>query len=269
MKPSDKIKLANLTTWTMVITISLIALFFVGFVVTTTFDLNVFTSQTSNFIFSFIGFASVIVACSAILNISLNISLIADSRTQELKDNNSSIISKKYILSTLGLIILVISFLFLGDYLTRQNEKNKIISEADDILTRYKTSIDKIPFGLADTSKIGEIPEILNFLSNQKAEFPSVSIITSDKFNGQLTFLEINEYDGHKSLKKPFYDNSFYKCQIQDCDYLNSFFNGKTKEKHFWTDKNDYRLYFPFESKGRKFIMLFTKTQRYGKMGSR
>ena len=269
MKQSDKIKLANLTTWTMVITISMIALFFVGFVITTTFDLNVFTSRTSNFIFSFIGFASVIVVCSAILNVSINISLIADSRTQELNDNTSESNSKKYLLLTFGLISLVTAFLFLGDYLTRQNEKSKIISEANDILNRYKTSIDKIPLGLADTSKIGQIPETLKFLSNQKDEFPSVSIITSDSLDGQLTFLEINEYDNYENLKEPFYGNSFYKCQVQDCDYLNSFFTGQTKEKHFWTYKDDYRLYFPFDSKGRKFIILFSKTQRYGKMGSR
>jgi hypothetical protein len=94
MKISNKIKLANLTTWTMVITISFIALFFIGFVVTNTFDLNVFTSRTSDFIFSFIGFSSVIVVCSAILNISLNISLIADSKAPEQKDRGQVFVTK-------------------------------------------------------------------------------------------------------------------------------------------------------------------------------
>jgi hypothetical protein len=37
----------------------------------------------------FIGFAFVLVACTAILNISLNISLIADSKIQGLKLNQS------------------------------------------------------------------------------------------------------------------------------------------------------------------------------------
>lgn len=268
MKTLNKIKLANLTTWTMVITISFIALFFIGFVVTNTFDLNVFTSRTSDFIFSFIGFSSVIVICSAILNISLNISLIADSKTQELKDNGTSFVTKKFLFYTLGLVVIIVSFLFLGDFLTRQNEKNKLVSEANDIITRYQTSIDKIPVALADTSKIGDIPEILKFLSNQKQEFPSVALITSDKYNGQLTFLEINEYDNQYNLKKPFYNNSFYKCQIHDCDYLNNYFTGQTIENHFWTEKNDYKLYFPFDSKGKKYILLFTKYERNGKIGS-
>ncbi|HWZ22006.1 MAG TPA: hypothetical protein VNW06_05095 [Cytophagaceae bacterium] len=268
MKTSTKIKLANLTTWTMIITISFIGIFFIGFIVTNTFDLNVFTSQTSSFLFSFIGFSSVIVLCSAILNVSLNISIIADSRTKELSGNETSLITKKLLLYTLGIIVVIISLLFLGDFLTRQNEKNKLVDEANNIITRYQTSIDKIPLGLTDTSKIGDIPEILKFLSNQKQEFPSVSLITSDEFNGQLTFLEINEYDSKENLKQPFYNNSFYKCQVQDCAYLNNYFTAQTKENHFWTEKNDYKLYFPFDSKGKKYILLFTKYERHGKIGS-
>ena len=268
MKTSTKIKLANLTTWIMIITISLIALFFIGFVVTNTFDLNVFTGRTTSFIFSFIGFTSVLVFCSAILNISLNISLIADSKVSDLKTGEKSFLTKEFLFYSLGLVVIIISLLFLGDFLSRQNERQKLVSEANDIITRYRTSIDKIPVALADSSKIGEIPEILKFLSNQKQEFPSVSLITSAKFNGELTFLEINEYDIQRDLKKPFFNGSYYKCQIQDCDYLNSFFTGQRMENHFWTEKNDYKLYFPFNCKGKKYILLFTRYERQGKFGS-
>lgn len=268
MKTSNKIKLANLTTWTMIITISLIALFFIGFVVTNTFDLNVFTNRTSTFIYSFIGFSTVIVLCSAILNISLNISLIADSKTQEYQGMETSFITRKYLVYTLGLVVVIVVSLFLGDFFTRQNEKDKLFSEANDIVARYQSSIDKISVGLSDTSKIGDVPEVLKFLSNQKQMFPEVKLITSDKFNGQLTFLEINDYGYYKDLKKPFYNNSFYKCQIHDCEYLSDYFTGKTNANHFWTENDDYKLYIPFEGKGKKYILLFTKYERQGKFGS-
>ena len=268
MKTTNKIKLANLTTWIMVVTICVIALFFIGFVTTITFDLNVFTGRTSNFIFSFIGFAAVLVTCSAILNISLNIGLIADSKTQDIKDSGKKIISKFFFVIVIGLVISLVAFLFIGDFLTRQNEKNKLINEANDIITRYSESINKISVGLSDTSKVKDIPEILKFLSNQKEKFPSVNLITSDKFDGQLTFIEISSWENEESLKKPFYGNSFYKCEIQDCDYLNMFFNGKTTDTHFWTAENDYKLYFPFDKNKKKFILVFTKYERHGKVGS-
>ncbi len=268
MKTTFKIKLANLTTWTMVITIFVIALFFIGFVTMITFDLNVFTKRTSDFIFSFIGFAAVLVVCSAILNISLNIGLIADSRTQDINDNGNNFITKKFLIGGIGLVFSLVTLLFLGDFLTRQNEKKKLVNEANDIISRYSESISKISTGLSDTSKVKEIPDILKFLSNQKEKFPSVRLIVSDTFDGQLTYLEITQYGNDKTLKKPFYGNSFYKCEIQDCDYLENVFTGKTTDTHFWTEKNDYKLYFPFDKDKKKFILVFTKYERHGKVGS-
>jgi hypothetical protein len=268
MKAATKVKLANLTIWTMIITVCLIFLFFIGFVTIITFDLNVFAKRTSDFIFSFIGFAAVLVICSAILNISLNIGLIADSRAQYITDSGKSFFSKKFSIVVIGLVISLVTLLFLGDFLTRQHEKDKLVNEANDIVTRYSTSINKIPAGLSDTSKVKEIPELLRFLSNQKEKFPSVRLIVRDKFEGQPIYLEITSWENSESLKKPFYNNSFYKCEIQDCDYLEKVFTGNTTDTHFWTGENDYKLYVPFDRGKKKFILLFNKYERHGKVGS-
>lgn len=268
MKSRNKIKLANLTTWIMVITISVIAIWFIGFVVANTFDLNVFTKRTSDFMFGFIGFSAVLVLCSAILNISLNIGLIADSKVQEMETEGSNIVGKKFYLSTLIGLIALIAFLFIGDYLTRKNEENKLVNAAEYIVETYSESISKIAPSLIDTSKVGQIPEILKFLSNQKSEFPSVTLLTSGKYDGQLTYLEISHWESEENLKKPLFGNSFYKCQDYDCEYLQNLFTGKTTEPLFWTEKNDYKLYYPFIEKDIKYILLFTKYQRHGKVGS-
>ncbi|HNV53453.1 MAG TPA: hypothetical protein PKM28_11215, partial [Tenuifilaceae bacterium] len=145
MKQSLKVKISNLTTWIMLGTIALIILWFIGFIVSVTFDLNVFTSQTSEFFFAAIGFAFVLVACAAILSISLNISLIADSRIQEMKlDDSKSIITKKVIYTSCLVVTLLIAFLFVGDYLSRQNEKAKLVNEAEDLIARYEKSIEEL-----------------------------------------------------------------------------------------------------------------------------
>lgn len=269
MKTSNKVKITNLTTWIMIITISLIAVFFIGYIFTTTFDLNVFDSETSEFIFSFIGFSSVLVIFSAILNISLNIGIIADSRIHEIGEDSNSFLNKKFFL-IIGLFIFsIITFLFIGDYLTRRHYKQELLNEANDIMTRYSESINKISDALVDTNKVNEIPVILNFLSNQKEKFPSVRLITSDNYDGQLTFLEINSWKLNDELKTPYYGNSFYKCEIEDCEYLKKIFTGKTTQPLLWTKEDDYKLYFPFLKQKKKFVLVFTKYERNGKIGSR
>ncbi len=268
MKVRNKIKLANFTTWTMVITISIIAFWFIGFIVANTFDLNVFARRTSDFMLGFVGFSAVLVLCSAILNISLNIGLIADSKVQEIKAEGSAIVGKRFYLAALIVIIVLVAFLFIGDFLTRKSEEHKLIDAADYIVETYGESINKIAPALTDTSKVEQIPEILKFLSNQKSEFPSISLLTSGTFDGQLTFLEITHWDSKKNLKEPLFGNSFYKCQEYDCVYLQNLFTGKINKPLFWTEKNDYKLYYPFTKNNTKFILLFMKYERHGKIGS-
>lgn len=269
MKQTFKIKIANLATWIMIATVGLIILWFIGFIVSNTFNLNVFTSRTTEFFFSIIGFAFVLVACAAILNISLNISLIADSKIQDLKlDQTKTIFNKKFFFSSGLLILTLIGFLFIGDYLTRQNEKNKLVTEAKDLIDRYEQSIDELTLFIQDTATVGKVPEILKFLSNQKSEFPTVTLLTSDQYKNETVYLQVTSWTSEKTLKEPYFDYSFYKCSKVDCEYLKKVFENGNNDSYLWTEKNDYKFYFPVEKNGKKIILLFTKYERYGKIGS-
>jgi hypothetical protein len=268
MKTKNKVSLVNMTTGIMVVTISIVAIWFIGFVVTSAFDLNVFTRRTSDFLLSFIGFSAVLIFCSAILNISLNIGIIADSRVSAEDNRDVKKLNKNLYLSVLVGIVLFIAFLFLGDFLTRKYEKDKLVDSSDYVIKTYSETFNKIAQGLTDTSRVKNIPESLRFLSNLKSEFPSVDLITSGTYNGQLTFLELTQSDSWKSLKEPLFGNSFYKCTDFDCKYLTDFFTRKTNDNLFWTKESDYKLYYPFDIKGTRFIIVFSKYERNGKIGS-
>lgn len=268
MKQILKIKIANLATWIMIATVGLIILWFIGFIVSNTFNLNVFTTKTKDFFFSLIGFAFVLVACAAILNISLNISLIADSKIQDFSlGQTKTIFNKKFFFSSGMFVLTLICFLFLGDYLTRENEKNKLVLEAKDLIERYEQSIDEITLFIQDTATVGKIPEILKFLSSQKYEFPTVTLLTSDQYNNETVYLQVSSWTSKKTLKEPLFDHSFYKCSRVDCDYLNNVFEKRSHESYLWTEKNDYKFYFPIEKNGKRIILLFAKHERSGKIG--
>lgn len=268
MKSNSKIKLANLTIKLMAFTVLVIILWFLIFIVSTTFNLNVFASKTTDFFMMIISAAIAIIICSAFLNISLNISLIADSKIREMKLEPAIKFGKKMFI-TFGLIfILIVSFLFIGDYLSRNKEKHLLYNECEDIVQRYDKSINEITECLADENKLKEIPSILQFLSNQKAEFPDVQIITSVDFNGQIAYLTITGYANAEDLGKPFFNNSFYQCNLKDCDYLKSVFEDDLDKIHFWSEESDYRLYYPVKTNKAHFVLLFSKYTRYGKFGS-
>lgn len=270
MKQSLKVKISNLSTWIMISTVGLIVLWFIGFIISNTFNLNVFASKTTEFFISLIGFALVLIICMTFLNISLNISLIAESKIKDLKidETHNSFFNKRFLYVSSVILIALIGFMFIGDYLTRKNEKRIIETEAIDLVERSKQSIDELTILLNDTSTINQVPEILKMLSNQKAKFPTVSIITSDKYKNELIYLEIDRWTSLSTLKKPYFDYSFYKCDKAESDYLRDVFENRFNGSYTISEKNDYKFYYPFENNGRRIVLLFTKYERYGKIGS-
>lgn len=267
MKIINKLKLANLSSWIMIITISIISIFYAGYIVSVIFDLNVFGQKTFYFLSYFFVFSTILVLCSAILNISLNIGIIADSKIEkslESIESKEKLISKKLVFSIISVFAAVIIFLFAGDYFSKMNYKNKLINEAEDVISRYSESVNKISLCLNDTSKISELPETLRFISLQKQYFSDVIVITNDQFQGQPVYPYINKFVNTESLKKPFYDYSFYKCDSDDCKYLEKFFSGKTNETYFLFSDNEYKFYFPFDKNNKKFILVFTKNEYRG-----
>lgn len=266
MKLKTKTRLANISVWVIVITIIIITLFFFGFLISSTYDLKVFTGRTSNFMWTLFAASLVIVICGAFLNISLNIGLIADSRQSKIVDKQAeaSNFNKRFIIALILILATIVGYLFLGDFITRQAEKKNLITESEEILTRYDKSVDDITKALSDTSMIGEIPEILNFLRSQKQEFPSITLIASDYHKEQLTYLHITPYTDAEDLTKELFNSSFYACNKNDCNYLKSVFEDGVSDFYFWSEKSNYKLYYPIVEGEKKYILLFSKFDRYG-----
>lgn len=270
MELRTKRNLANISIWVIIITVAIIVLFFFGFILTNTFDLKVFANKSADFIFTLFGASLVIVICGAFLNISLNIGIIADSKTKGIdEDSDVKKPNQKRILAiTISLLVLIGGFLFVGDTLTRLKEKRVLTKQCEDIVLQSDSSIVQISKSLTDTSLIGDVPEILEFLANQKEEFPDIELITSDTYKGQLVLLSIRTHTNKEDLKKPLYDNSLYASNQYDGDYLKSIFTSDKKDIYFWSKGDNYKLYYPIDKGGKKYVFLFSKTNRYGKMGS-
>lgn len=270
MELRTKRNLANFSIWMIIITVAIVILFFFGFILTNTFDLKVFANKSADFIFSLFGTSLVIVICGAFLNISLNIGIIADVKTKDLEEDivNNSPSRKRIIAISISLLILIGGFLFIGDSLTRLKEKKMLTKQCEEIILQSDSSITQISGSLTDTSLIGDVPAILEYLGSQKEEFPSIELITSDKYKGQLVLLKITAYTDKENLKKPLYGNSLYASNQYDSDYLKSIFTTNRKDLYFWSKEDDYKLYYPIDRGGKKYVILFSKSNRYGKIGS-
>ena len=268
MNTELKRKLSNLANGIITISMAVIILWFIIFVIQTTFDLNVFAEQTSQFFLTIIFAAIAIIISAAFLSMSLNISMIADAKMQEQYSNPSPHFRKWVIPSIVLGILVVVLFLFAGDYLSRSQQKSHLIRESKDLLDKYCASVDSLAVSLTDTSKITIVPGILKFLSTQRDDFSDVSLIVKTEFNGQTTFLHATSSTYANNLKKPYFDFSFYRCKKEDNDYLFEVFKKDKADVFVWSEKSEHYLYYPITSHKVTFVLMFSKYNRYGKFGS-
>jgi len=118
-----------------------------------------------------------------------------------------------------------------------------------------------------DYKRIGDIR---NFLENQRADLPQLTVIYSGRFEGKLALYEINGFVTYDEEKKV-YTPSYFSCtQNLDCDYLTKFFSGQKAEvlqKSAFRD-DQFFIYIPIEGKESRFVLLFDRRNSYGKIGS-
>lgn len=273
MKARTKKRISNLMIWVMIATIGIIVLWFTGFIISLTFQLHVFNERTTVFFGTLLGAAFAIVACSAFLNISLDISIISDSKLTEedLSAVKASKLSWKLVPAVIGFLSVFSALLFLGDWLSSQNERNKLVTSGKELLNRYAISIDKLGSALSDKGQKTDIPDILKFLEGQKTEFPNVILITRTFKDNQAVYLFISSYFETSNLKKLLFNNSYYHADPKELAFLDQAFRSKPEslpEAYYWSKEDDYKLYIPIQNHDIRFILVLNRYNRYGKFGS-
>jgi hypothetical protein len=76
--------------------------------------------------------------------------------------------------------------------------------------------------------------------------------------------LHITPYTDAEDLTKELFNSSFYACNKNDCNYLKSVFEDGVSDFYFWSEKSNYKLYNPIVEGEKKYILLFSKFDRYG-----
>jgi len=258
-----KTKLANLTIGIIAVTVAIVVIWFIILIVSDIFDLNVFVKQTGDIFYIFLFAALTIVTCSAFLNVSLNIGLIAEAKMRESNIEPTSSFSHKYYLGFFGIVIFLVALLFLGDQFSRYREKEYLLSECQGLITHYQKSIDIISAALEDSTGIEEIPAILSFLSCQKEDFDDIAIIIPTKFSGQLTFLRIGKGMNSHSFSQSGFDLPFYPSNERDSEYLGSVFEGNNTKPFVWSERNKHYIYYPVSQNNACYVIHFTTSYRY------
>ena len=264
-----RIAKASLTALTAVVSLFLLGLLVI--VLCAGLDINPFRETTTSFLMAafagLIGLAAVLV----LLNVAVNISLIADAKIAELKPDSRQGWPRHWLIAYVAAALVLVGVVFGGTYFSKARYLNVVQGQADEVLRNNKNLLDETGQLLASGKKqdYRRLVEIRGFLEHQRSDLPNLTLIYSGNFADKLALYQLNSYvpDDEKSAYAPLY---FACTQHLDCDYLKKFFSGeKVDVLREYTVRNDqFYIYIPVTGSGSRFVLLFDRTNHYGKLGS-
>jgi len=256
--------------------LSLVAsLFFVGLIVLVScagLHINPFRETTTSFLFAVFGGLIGAAAVLVLLNVATNISLIADVKVAELRVSPSRPRLRIWYIGFAALVIGLVCLIYASTYLSKEKYLSVVRMQADEVLNENKSLLGEISASLASgrPEDYKRITEISSFLKHQRRGLPELTVIYSGKFADKQALFELNDrFPGN--LEKNTYSPSYYACtQNLDCVYLKQFFSGeKVDALQKYTMRDDkFYIYIPCNGNESRFILLFHRSNPYGKIGS-
>jgi hypothetical protein len=272
MQLETKAQIARTTLSLLTLVASLFFLGVLVLVLCVGLQINPFRETTTSFLMAtFVGLIGV-AAVLVLLNVATNISLLADAKIAELKIEPCTGLVKKWTTIFLAVAFALVALVFAGTYLSKERYLAVVHSQADEVLSANKSALQDISHLLASGryEDYKQISEIRSFLENQRSGLPQLTVIYSGKFSGKLAFYKIEGYFPYDPQGR-IYNPTYFACtQKLDCDYLKRFFSGEKAdvlEKYTVRDDQFY-IYIPFIGNESRFVLLFNRTNSYGKLGS-
>jgi hypothetical protein len=272
MQLDTKVRIAKVSLSTLTAVVALILLGLLVIVLSAGLEINPFRETTTSLLLAafagLIGLAVVLV----LLNVAVNISLIADARISELRTEPKRGWAKQWLIGYFAIAVVLVGIVVGGTWLSKNRYLNVVEAQADEVLRNNRNLLEEMSRLLAsgNVKDYKRIVEIHDFLENQRSGLPRLTLIYPGKFADKLAFYQINgyfPYDRQTNTYTPLY---FPCTQNIDCDYLGKFFSGGNVEvlRKYTIRDDQFYIYIPFSGKESRFVLLFDRTNRYGKLGS-
>jgi len=232
------------------------------FIVVSALDLKVFReNMTEMFGFSILGIISVLSGC-AVINMMLNLSIIAKSREQAVEARGKG--GLRIVSALLIPLAALIGLLFVGDKLSSNKKERVFKSTAESIINDNRTQIERLVYTSIDSQYLSESREVIKILEKGDELIPRVSIIFRDTASSQPIYIEINSRVDDDDKKS----DLILQTNPELRKYLASVFDQGQSDPYFRRKESRFSYFYPINLKNKTAVLMFDEYSRYGKFGS-
>ena len=272
MKLETKAQISHLTLLLLTFVAFVFVLGVLVLVLCTGLQINPFRETTTSFLIaSFMGLIG-IAGIMVLVNVAMNLSLIADAKIVDLKIERRSGVIKKWLITFSGIAGLLVAIIFAGTYFSKEKFLSVVENQADEVLKENESMLTEVDSLLASgkPADFKRITEIIGFLKNQRRNLPELTLIYSKNTLDKPAIYKIENYFSGDVAKNE-YNPQYYPCDPNlDCEYLKTFFAGKNVErlKKYTLRDDEFYIYIPVIKGHSRFMLIFDRRNSYGKLGS-
>lgn len=266
MNSKKMVKLSNTIGF---ITVLALIYWVIIFIITQVFGLKIFRETlTQTFNLSIIGIL-VLMFGALIMNIMFNLSRIAGklNNDNEPMEKPGNKYGKGIILFIVSIPVIIIG-LFLGNYFSAKKMEKELKDSANEIISSYKTQIDRLSRYRFDRRWINEAKNLLSFMVRIDPNFNDVAIIFQEEINGNTFYLTV--FDGLEiGERDPLNKMNFIRNYgLKERNYIEQVFSKNYDQEYFMQEKESYHLFIPYDNNGTKMIFFFSNRSYYGSLKS-
>lgn len=239
------------------------------FLIISVFDLRIFRERmTEMFFMSLLGIFAIL-GGAIVLNVMSNLSKISAA----VSEKHGAIIAatkqtrlRLYVF--LLLFPLIAAGLFAGNQLSNQRKHNLLVSAAQKLVAENQAALAKLADYKFSTNYIKKSEKILDVIEKIDRNLPEVLVIVPDMIEGKKLFMSFGggRYnDENEKLEMATY---IFSATQEEREYLEKVFAGNEVMYKFHAERGSYQLYFPVIISGKKIVLYFSESQRYGGYGS-
>jgi hypothetical protein len=252
-----KKRLVALSIWIIFTVVAINAIWFFVFLIASVFDLDTLIPRRDNIHITFLSLSFGIVILATLLNISLNLTLIADRHAEAEKHTRKQTLITRQLFYGVAVVLVLMVILVSFDYYKKHRERRMIINRWSKVIDKYDHQVKEISESLLDSAKLARVPTILKDFASHRIENPSMSIICADTIKEHLEFVEVASTFADAEFYKRFPKPVIYRAQDGEIEYLEKVLTTNSVETHLLYEEGYFRLFFPIDKGKRKFVLLF------------
>jgi len=252
-----KRKLVAFSIWIIFTVVTINAIWFFVFLISSTLDLDTLIPKRENIHIIFLSLSFGVVILATLLNISLNLTLIADRQAETEKHTGKQTLITRQVFYAVTVVLVMVVILVSFDYYKKHRERRMIINRWSNVIDKYDHQVKEISESLLDSAKLARVPATLKKFASHRIENPSMTVICADTIKGHLEFVEVASTFADAEFYKRFPRPVIYRAEDGEIEYLQKVLTTSSLETHLTYEEGYFRLFFPIDKGKRKFVLLF------------